>query len=381
MGQVILFVLAVLLANVSGWGACRSDDYGNFSYLSCGTEGSCWSCNTNSVGSVTCYNSDLSVSPNCVIFHGSGEPSNRYLTGCTFGNGNVYLKRSICDTPAEADSVKCAFNPNLPECQQSKDTTLTICLTQKTSLGGYVSNIHRCSCKSNNGEVYQCNGKSNVDINNDCPIVRTIQGTCSENGYPNGEPTDSSGTSAECYAVTGSTCHMRDKATGNTFRCKCDGSCDFAQRKLASGECTNPYPPPQTGNDSLDLPLPEQPPQSSGSEPPQSSGATCDNCSALQAIQANTQNIMESNRSIEGYAQTTMDNTTDIKNGLTEMAIDVSHIRTATENIDLTTQGIDSKLSNTNSLLNDIKNKNWDPQINFNPNITVVAVPTVSFPL
>ena len=67
-----------------------------------------------------------------------------------------------------------------------------------------------------------------------------------------------------------------------------------------------------------------------------------------------------------------MDNTTDIKNGLTEMAIDVSHIRTATENIDLTTQGIDSKLSNTNSLLNDIKNKNWDPQINFNPNITVV---------
>lgn len=359
MGQVILFVLAVLLANVSGWGTCTTQ---------------AWQGNANTCAFITVYGCpmDFGGSCGCSRFGGSGSSGHCVAGRCeTAGFNTIYVTN--CTSKSEADSVKCELNPNLPDCQQAKDTTLTICLTQKNSLGGYVSNIHRCSCKANNGEVYQCNGKSNVDINNDCPIVRTIQGTCSENGYPNGEPTDdSSGTSAECYAITGNTCHMRDRATRNTFRCECDGSCDFAQRKLASGECANPYPPPQTGNDSLDLPLPDQPPQSSGSEPPQSSGATCDNCSALQAIQANTQDIMESNRSIEGYAQTTMDNTTDIKNGLTEMAIDVSHIRTATENTDLTTQGIDSKLSNTNSLLNDIKNKNWEPQINFNPNITLV---------
>lgn len=385
MLSVVLFSLSVLLASVSGWGACSTIN--NFMYATGPQTCSNDLCIVNRVHSFNSYkcSSGFIQAPahSCgngdairVNFECRGGETASYLTDVKFtycdGYGDyLYYSAVLCSTQAEADSVKCELNPSLPECQTTTDTTIYYCLTQKGLTTPFVSEIRRCSCKATNGQVTQCNGKSNVNINQDCELIKTIDGQCSDNGYKDGPQADSTGASAHCWAVIGSKCYMRDVASGNTFSCECDGSCNKAMNDLIAGTgCNNPYPQPELPPDSVQLPFP---PNDTTQTPPDTSGDDDDKYLAvLKAIQANTQGTMNNTADIASYSQTTMDNTTDIKNILEgDIAIDVNHIRTATENIDATTQSIDTKFNTTNGLLNDIKNKDFSPDIHFNPDINV----------
>ena len=144
----------------------------------------------------------------------------------------------------------------LPEgCEQEHDTTLFACSDNASGNSG----LYRLNCRTFGGVVTSCNGKTDVDVVADGTLIRPMQGTCVQNGFESGivggASADSSAqepqsANADCFAVLGSKCYMRDKASGNTFSCDCDGSCDKAIRDLILGSgCSNPYPQPN--NDSL----------------------------------------------------------------------------------------------------------------------------------
>lgn len=259
-----------------------------------------------------------------------------------------------CTTQAEADSVYCALNPTAEGCVVEIDTTLFACTDNVSGNGG----LYRLSCKAKNGVVTSCNGKTNVDIATDGTLVRPLHGTCAQNGFNTGiiggatsDSTAPQSANADCFAIVGSTCHMKDKSSGNTFRCECDGSCNVALRNLMAGnaDCTNPYEQPEQG-DSLDLPLssPSSSPSSSGSgegSSPSSSPSGEGNSSdfeydyteILEAIQANTQQTA------------------------TELA--------ATNNW---LNDIHNNTETANGLLQAIANKDWSPNINVSaPNVNV----------
>lgn len=218
-----------------------------------------------------------------------------------------------CSTQAEADSVACANDPTLPNCAVVSDTLLFACSESMVN-GQAVATIYRLSCKASNGEITECNGKQNIDIPTDGQPIKQMSGTCAQNGlnvgpFGGASPQDSTslpnGANAECFAITGSTCHMRDKVSGNTFTCGCDGNCNVAIQNLMAGnaDCTNPYPQPSSSADSLQLP---QSSASSGGSSASSSGSTgssgsgegssgsgddfeYDYSEVLEAIRANTQ--------------------------------------------------------------------------------------------
>lgn len=204
--------------------------------------------------------------------------------------------------------------------------------------------IFKCSCKQQGGTITGCNGKQNVDVVEDCTPYKSLDGDCAQNGYNSGAngARDSTGKDAQCFAAIGSDCIMRDKASGNTFTCAgCDGSCDYAMRKLADGSCTNPYPPPQQTGDTLALPPSEggtPPPWSSSgtAEPPQSFG---EDLGALNGIYG------------------VLDTIRDTLNGVAE---DVRDIRANTQL--------------ANNYLSEIAAKDFNPQVNVNvaaPNVNV----------
>ena len=151
--------------------------------------------------------------------------------------------------------------------------------------GQAVATIYRLSCKATNGEITECNGKQNIDIPTDGQPIKQMAGTCAQNGlnvgpFGGASPQDSTalpnGANAECFAITGSTCHMRDKVSGNTFTCGCDGNCNVAIQNLMAGnaDCTNPYPQPTSASDSVSFGSSGSGEGSSGSSSPSSSGST-----------------------------------------------------------------------------------------------------------
>lgn len=172
---------------------------------------------------------------------------------------------------------------------QEQDTTLYAC-SESLQNGGAVSTLYSLSCKATGGVVTSCGGKQNVNISTDGTPIKTMQGTCAANGYQNGITgggADSTGASASCFAAIGANCIMKDRASGNTFDCPCDGSCDYAMRKMATGECVNPYPQPSSSGDTIEL-LPtsyEPPPEwSSGAQPPESAPSFGNEQAALDGL-------------------------------------------------------------------------------------------------
>lgn len=172
--------------------------------------------------------------------------------------------------------MKCVLDPTADGCIIETDTTLYYCKSRmelgEGSSGEWSSYIYRCSCKAQGGEITSCGGKQQVDVTQDCAPYKQLDGDCASNGFPDGVSgdIDSTGANADCFASFGGDCYMRDKRSGNTFTCSCDGSCDVALRNLmlGNGNCTNPYPQPEPQGDSLELPY------SSEYEPPPTSSAT-----------------------------------------------------------------------------------------------------------
>ena len=123
-----------------------------------------------------------------------------------------------------------------------------------------------------------CNGKTDVNVETDGTLMREQNGTCAQNGFQNGIFGGASADSAQqqtadCFATIGSKCFMKDRNSGNTYTCECDGSCEYAIRQLATGSgCANPYPQPESSG-GIDLSSwneaqsSAQQPQSSASEP------------------------------------------------------------------------------------------------------------------
>lgn len=264
-----------LFAIVSGaWGACVSSEFRSVTQFQCSAHsgycddaGSTTTCPTimTSGGMYWIHTDDENWS-GCYAY-------NYCQNQCGWNNCKfrTCYYRTSCDTQAEADSVRCAQDPTLEGCVVEIDTTLFACTDNISGNGG----LYRLACKATNGVVTSCNGKTNVDIATDGTLVRPLQGTCSQNGFNTGviggatsDSTAPQSANADCFAIVGSTCHMKDKASGNTFRCECDGSCNVALRNLMAGnaDCTNPYEQPEQ-SDSLDLPLssPSSSPSSSGS--------------------------------------------------------------------------------------------------------------------
>lgn len=410
MYKVILIMLFVLLTNVSGWGACYQ--WGQATVRCSGGMESCSGCSINyqGVASVSgrgsgCYGTGT-VTLNCPngqngFFHVDSAKYTRSCGGSDY-SATGYFYITVCDTKCQADSLK-GCNENeiwksdsckcVPKPEPEADSSFTIC-TEDVRNGTPYATIYGVTCHYKNGVVQTCCGVpagsiSGTGYQSHCPQLRSVRGSCDNNGVPNGPSNPTAGKqvpdlpNSQCYAVVGYTCYMRDYTSGNTYSCECDGDCQEAYRQQMQGYgCRNPYPQPQPsssgsgggGGESSPSSSGSEPPSSSGSEPPSSSGSgggDKDYTEQLNQIIANTQGTMNNTADISQWTQTTMNNTTDIKNNLTEIGIDVSHIRTNTENtatntaqVATNTNNIDNKLSITNSLLQQLNNKNWSPNIN-----------------
>lgn len=390
MTNVILLVLGVLLANVSGWGACVP--YNKIWY---GVNPSrCQSYLDNPT--VTCKSYLPCNNGNECYVIGEGN-TNRPTSSC-WGAG-AHIDCVSCDTKCEADSLKGCDDEHIwnqdsckcvPKPPTESDSTFTICDEQFLN-GRTYSTIYKVTCHYRDGNLETCCGVSPNKINDTgyksyCPIYRSNAGSCADNGVPNGPSPPHEGNqvpegmpTASCYATVGSTCYFQDFLSGRTYSCECDGDCQKAQRDAAVGygSCVNPYPQYSSssggggegGNSSG-----SEGGNSSGSEGGNSSGSGSDKdyTQQLNQIIANTQGIMDNTGDISQWSQETMNQTIDIKNQLTETSIDVSHIRTNTENTAQNTSNIDNKLSTTNNLLQQIKDKDWSPDVHVNPNVTVV---------
>ena len=313
---------------------------------------------------------------------------NNLITCTTQCERDSVANYSSCVTQAnhfwDSDSCKCRE-------RTEADSVFTVC-TEDVRNGTPYYQIYVVNVHYKDGALESACGVSPSLINGEgykqyCALKRSGNGTCAKAGVPNGpsDPKPCNGNcsqvggdmlpNAECYAVVGYNCYLKDVRTGNTFKCECDGSCSKAMLDLArplgeGANCRNPYLNPSSSPSSSDS---GNSSDSGGSSSPSSSaGAAGDYTQQLDQLIANTQGIMNNTGDISQWTQTTMNNTTDIKNNLSDIGIDVNHIRTNTENTANNTANIDNKLSTTNSLLNDIKNKDWNPTINVEaPNVEI----------
>lgn len=268
----------------------------------------------------------------------------------TIGNINQCTGRisyEVCDTQAEADSVRCALDPTAAGCVVEVDTTLYAC-SESVQGGVVTSTLYRLSCKATGGQVTSCNGKTNVDIPTDGTPLQTFAGTCAQNGYQNGitgGERDSTGASAECFATIGDKCYMKDKRSGNTFTCSCDGSCDYAMRQVASGDCVNPYPQDEQQGDSIALPL-------SSYEPPAFSSSSAEASSA-----ASFGTELDALNNLYGVLDTIRD-TLD------------KRVAPAVEAIQANTQYVGQQLETSNNYLQQLSLKDWSVNVS-PPNVNV----------
>lgn len=383
MTNVLIFVIAVLLANVGGWAQCdcisgsvrfRVDCYGG-PYAETG-------CYSKVTAGTTFANGDKTY---CYLEN--GFHSDFYCSNCSYDACEIPTSQSSSSSDNSSSSVASSSSNSGPPLPPPE--TCTYCedymgWAEEESVVGAIniqvpySRMYRCSncTKDANGYIISAF---------DCQEVRNSPGTCSQNGdCPSNQIcADSTGDDSpvQCIATFGSEVWMKDIKTGNTFKCSADGSCERAKQMVASGECKNPYADKNKPNssDSNDPNSSDSndPNSSSAENPPESSGEFCDMCDKLDRIAANTQATMNNTSDISQWTQETMNKTIDIDNHLTEMGIDVSHIRTNTDETATNTGSIDNKLNTTNSLLNDIKNKNWNPQINVNPPTVNVGGDTI----
>ena len=379
MGQVILFVLAVLLANSGVYAECASINVGCNGLLDC--KGGCSLENCEESNPIyPCLNEDYYKG---ITFEMSNT-AYRYCktTGAHWNQlwcSTIELEATCCTEPISSSSVASSSSQGGPPIPPPE--TCTYCedymgwAEEEGAIGSIniqvpYSRMYRCkNCtKDANGYIISAF---------DCQEERNSPGTCSQNGdCPSNQIcADSTGNDSpvQCIATFGHEVWMKDIKTGNTFKCSADGSCERAKQMVASGECKNPYADKNKPNSSDS----NDPNSSSAENPPESSGEFCDMCDKLDRIAANTQATMNNTSDISQWTQETMNKTIDIDNHLTEIGIDVSHIRTNTEETATNTGSIDNKLNTTNSLLNDIKNKNWNPQINVNPPTVNVGGDTI----
>ena len=211
--------------------------------------------------------------------------------------------------------------------------------------------------------MLSCNGKTDVNIETDGTLVREQDGTCAQNGIQNGIFGGASADSAQqqtadCFATIGSKCFMKDRNSGNTYTCECDGSCDYAIRQLATGSgCANPYPQPESSG-GIDLSSwneaqsSAQQPQSSASEP----GSSADTPGS------------SSSADIPGSSSSAQPPMSDFEYDYTDVLND---IRANTQYTGTQLNHLNDKANTANSLLERIANKDVSPVVNVDARDTI----------
>ncbi|MCQ2063418.1 MAG: hypothetical protein MJY99_08810 [Fibrobacter sp.] len=220
--------------------------------------------------------------------------------------------------------------------------------------------MYRCDCETCGGEI-QCYGKTDIDISTDCTLLMNVPGTCAQNGYPSG-PQDDDGQGPDCFAVIGDKCYMRDKKTGNTFTCPCDGNCNVGVDNVRKGVCQNPYddgsddePQDTTWNpNSSPSGQSSSSPAVSSSSPVTDTTQVCDNCSKLEAIQANTQAIMNNTNNLDNGLN-------NINNSIGETNDNLEQIKTSVDgygqSIVSAVNGVKSSVQTNTSAVNSVGDK------------------------
>ena len=384
MYRVIVFTLGVLLASVSGWGACGVNYTSESNIVNCVFYGttSCSNAMTFENPCTSPCGQDVSTSStNGTLFCTARNFSRTWYCN---SNGNVAgrLNYYACDTQSEVDSVNCVNNghqwdsvaDSCKVCNERDTTWRESSCAYDIRKGMYLNIVTQyrrvdCEIKSIEREYYS----------QKCDTL----------------PNDSSIT---CMgSVDGVHVYLRG-ASGRVTKCAADGSCDFALQKVALGQCPNPNDPPQDGDSGDDDP------NSSSSEPPPESSSQQDENSSDSQMGGDYGEIIDTLHAMHvtmedslGAIHGTLENFSPFISGtydgvinLNSVAHDInqntrfqldflSDIKDNTGNTANNTGNINSKLNTTNELLNDIKNKNWNPTINVNPEVNV-AVDTSKAP-
>lgn len=158
----------------------------------------------------------------------------------------------------------------------------------------------------------------------------------------------------DCFAITGSTCHMKDPVSGNTWRCDCDGDCNTAVRMMAEGQCRNPYEQ-SSSSDSLHLGS-----SSSANSSASSSGSSSDSGGSSPSSGGSGGSSPSSGGSGDDFEY---DYTALLEN-----------IEANTQYTGQQTRNLNDKATQANDLLQQIANKDFSPTINVGgPNVTLNA--------
>ena len=420
MIQVIIFIVSVALTNI--WASCTENTGFRHDVVlqtTCGI-------GSNVGTGCTLETAGVTASPlqgcggKCITPYACAQNSILEITGVEYkcyqysSLVDYTYKLTKCDTKCEADSVSnyasCLatqgghWNSDSCKCvfDEVKDSVYYVCDDVISSSGSVVSHLYAVHIHFVNGVPQSVCGvnpslTSGEGYKRYCPSSQKT-GTCQQNGGDNIPPVGCSGLTcaeypsdkmwptAQCYAIVGATCYMRDLNSGNTFSCVCDGSCDYAYKEMfkgAQGTCKNPYKKPESSNSQPSSSNSQPPtssgdPQSSAVEPPLqsssserptsgASGESRDYTEQLNQIIANTQATMNNTGDISQWTQTTMNNTIDIKNEVSNIGIDVNNIRQ-------NTGSIDNKLSTTNSLLSELNNKEWSVEVNVAGDTNIINV-------
>ena len=368
MNKLFTLLALLLLLCSHSWGACRVQ-YGPYSgtrtcnpSVSTSTQAYCEEQLSNGCSDINnfnllygfCYTSASNAS---AVGSWSGEPY------CEKGNGgywyiksaytNVYCLLDCNELQVDSiqhiiDSVYCEQNPTAAGCAVETDTTLFACSDSFSGNGG----LYRLSCKALNGEVISCNGKTSIDIATDGTLVRPLQGTCAQNGFGTGiiggataDTASPQSANADCFAIIGSTCHMKDKVSGNTFTCDCDGSCNVALRNLMAGNanCQNPYPQPSSSDGAVSLPF--QSSSSASSSPSSSEGGSSGGTSSGDGTSSSSDFEFDYTEVLDNIRANTQQTATEVGRS-NEFLNDIKN-----------------NTYTANGLLQQLVNKDWNPTI------------------
>ena len=346
-GFPLLILLIVAICSSSAWGTCfyYSGPYSmnpgtyvrnanclngqTFSLSKCGA--------TITLSGSSTWNKCFDVAEDC------NDP---------YGRANVYI--SYCNNAREADSLICLkegkeWDSQKGECKKClPDTTWEeISCAYSPQRGQYLNVVNTYGVK-------------------DCETFSRSRQYYS----PSCDSTGADSAYTCIGTIDGENVYMRTP-WGATFSCAADGSCARAQAMIAAGECKAPKPTSSASSQSSSSegePTSSDSGESSSSEgEPSDTSGLADHVivdelpqrlyDSLGAINYNIEIMQPFVSGIYDATYEMLGNQYDMKENQRQGLELLGDIRDATE-------GANTKLSTTNSLLNDIKNKNWNPNIN-----------------
>lgn len=361
MYNVICFILSVILVTCAqSWGACTWFTSVNYSVnnirctdcpTQCSTAGYVKPKDPTGTGS---YYVNPKITDSC--------------TACEQGSSTgscAWRYQQRCSTEREADSLACELKGDLWNTETGQCSKCTLAdSTWRESTCGYSVR------KSMYLNVVTTCQRTNCHV--ECISREYYAQTCDTTGA------DSSIT---CMgSIDGVNVYLRG-ASGRVTSCNADGSCSFALQKVALGQCPNPNDPPTQRSSSSGQGEQSSSSSGDGEQSSSSGGGVSSSEQGTSQIQEDWEWLKDSlgaiHRTEENIEEWTpfISGTYDGVINLNGVAHDVNsnlrvqldlqaETRDKAAQTATNTANIDNKLNTTNNLLNDIKNKNWSPNIN-----------------